>query len=85
MSQVKDAVDALARSVEAENTVIDSAISVITGIPGVVQAAVQKALEDANVDAQAATDAATAANAAVTAETQKLKDALTANTPTPTP
>lgn len=81
MSELTDALAALTADVTTENTQIDSALTLIAGIPGVVSAAVADALAAANVDTAAATAAAQAADAAVRGETDKLTAALTANTP----
>lgn len=75
----------LTAAVQAESTVIQSAVTAINGFPGLVAAAVAKALSDAGIDdttAQAAVDAATAQ---ATSDATALTTALTANTPTPAP
>lgn len=75
-------IDQIVADVTAQQTVIDSAIVFISGVPGLIEAAVQKALDGGATAAQLAplTDLA----GQVRAKTQALTDALTANTPTPT-
>jgi hypothetical protein len=81
----KMAVDltALTAAVAAEDTVIDSAIALIGGIPAVVSAAVADALKANGVADAAAQTAADAAAADIQTKTTALQAALTANTPTP--
>jgi hypothetical protein len=74
---------ALTAAVAAEDTVIDSAIALIGGIPAVVSQAVAAALTANGVADAAAQTAADAAAADVQAKTTALQAALTANTPTP--
>ncbi len=68
--------DALIAAIAAEDTVIDSAVVFINGVPGLVKAA---------VDAERAGNkaAADAMVADVTAKTAAITAAMTANTPTP--
>jgi hypothetical protein len=83
----KMAVDltALTAAVAAEDTVIDSAITLIGGIPAVVSAAVADALKANGVADVAAQAAADAAAADIQGKTTALQAALTANTPAPVP
>lgn len=84
----KMAVDltALQAAVAAEDTVIDSAIALIGGLPALVATAVQQALAAAGVNDTQAQAAADAASADIQAKTAALQAALTANTPpAPTP
>lgn len=78
MTQVTDTLQA---DIAAQGTVIDSAITLINGIPGLVSAAVQKALTDAGVDAAATAQAVQDAAATIESQTDALRTALTANTP----
>lgn len=81
----KMAVDltALQAAVAAEDTVIDSAIKVIQGMPQVVSDAVKAALLDAGIADAAAQSAADAAATDIQGKTAALQAALTTNTPTP--
>jgi hypothetical protein len=76
---------ALTAAVAAEDTVIDSAITLIGGIPQVVSDAVKAALLAAGTADAAAQTAADAAAADIQGKTTALQTALTANTPTPAP
>jgi hypothetical protein len=81
----KMAVDltALTAAVAAEDTVIDSAIALIGGIPALVSKAVADALTANGVADAAAQAAADAAAADIQGKTSALQTALTANTPNP--
>ena len=81
----KMAVDltALTAAVAAEDTVIDSAVTLIQGIPKVVSDAVKAALLTAGTADAAAQTAADAAAADIQGKTTALQAALTTNTPTP--
>lgn len=72
LETIMSALDDLQAAVAAEDTVIDSAIVLIQGIPALIAAA--------------GTDPAklAALQADITAKTQALSAAVTANTPTPT-
>lgn len=65
--------DTLKNAVESENTVIDSAITLLNGLSAQIVA-----LKDDPVALQALADE-------VAGKSQALADAVTANTPTPTP
>jgi len=73
----------LQAAVQAEDTVIDSAVTLINGLPQLVGAAVQAALAQAGVDTATAQAAVDAVTADVSSKTAGLTAALTANTPTP--
>lgn len=81
----KMAVDltALQAAVAAEDTVIDSAVALIQGIPQVVSDAVKAALLAAGTADAAAQAAADAAATDIQNKTTALQAALTANTPAP--
>ena len=74
---------ALTAAVAAEDTVIDSAITLIGGIPALVSQAVKDALVANGAADAAAQAAADAAAADIQAKTSALQTALTTNTPTP--
>lgn len=75
----------LTAAVAAEDTVIDSAITLIGGIPALVAQAVKDALTAAGTADAAAQAAADAASADIQGKTAALQAALTANTPNPVP
>jgi hypothetical protein len=72
-------IDALIAEVAADDTVFDSAVTFITGVPALIQAAVDKAIANGATPAQLA-----AVQGVVTdlrAKSQAIQDAITANTP----
>jgi hypothetical protein len=85
MAALDDALTALTAKVTAEDTVIDSAVTLIQGIPALISAAVTAALAQGATPAQlqAITDLGTT----ITAKSDALAAAVTANTPAapPTP
>ena len=80
-NKLDDAITALVTEVTEEETVIDSAIAYITGVPWLIQAAIDAALAQGATAVQlgAIADLQTKLDAKGTA----LQAALTANTPTP--
>jgi hypothetical protein len=71
-------IDQLVADVAAEDTVIDSCVVYIKGVPALIDAAVQKALAGGATAAQLVP--LTTLSADVKAKTQAITDALTANT-----
>lgn len=72
-TKIMAAIDDLQAAVAAEDTVIDSAITLIKGIPALIAAA---GVDPAKL---------TALQADITAKSQSLADAVAANTPAATP
>ncbi len=72
-------IDDLVAAVAAEDTVIDSAVTFINGVPALIQTAIDKAIAGGATAAQLAP--VTAVVADVTAKAAALEAALTANTP----
>lgn len=75
MSAVTDSVDALATAVAAEDSLIDSAVALINGIPALIAAAAAGSTDPATV--QKLNDL----QAAIKGKSDALAAALTANTP----
>lgn len=78
MSALDDKITDLTDAVTAEDTVVDSAITFIQGVPALVQAAKDAALAAGATETQLA--ALTNLKTGLDAKSQALKDALTANT-----
>lgn len=76
-------IDALVAQVQASDTVFDSAVAFINGVPGLISAAVAQALAGGATAAQLAPVTAVATD--IKAKSDAIQAALTANTPTPTP
>jgi uncharacterized spore protein YtfJ len=87
LQQIQDQNTALMAAVAAEDTVIDSAVTLITGF-GATLAALQQQLADAiangvnQADVQAVADSMGATVADITAKKDALAAAVSANTPT---
>lgn len=75
----KAVIDQVVADVKAEHAVIDSAIVLLNGIAGRIDAAVQEALANGATEAELAP--LTDLSAEVKAKTQQLADAVVANTP----
>lgn len=75
-------IDDLVAAVAAEDTIVDSAIVFINGVPGLIQAAVTQALANGATAAELAP--LTAVVTDLQAKSSALQAALTANVP-PTP
>lgn len=80
-SQLDDAITQLQSDVAAETAVNQSAITLINGIPALVQTAVQQALAAGATPAQL--QAFNDLDAALKSQATGLAAAVTANTPTP--
>lgn len=76
-------IDTLVADVAAEDTVIDSAVALLTGIQARIDAAVTAALANGATAAELAP--LTALSADIQAKTKALGDAVIANTPAATP
>lgn len=83
MAQIDDDVADLVAAVQQETTVDQSIITVVNGIPDIVQTAVNAALQ-AGAQPQTLT-ALRDAITAIKANAQQISNAVTANTPVPTP
>lgn len=83
MSQMDDDITALQASVAAENTVIDSAVTLIEGFSAQIQAAVDAALAAGATDAQL--QSMTDLKTAVDTKAAALAAAVQAGTSPPTP
>ena len=81
MSALTDAVTALQDEVTQETTVEQSAVTLLQGIPALIQAA----LTQAGVDDATATTAVQAVTDAINTSSQSLAAAVAANAPTPPP
>ena len=83
MAALDDQIAVLTADVTAEDTVIDSAVTLINGIPALIKDAVDKALAAGATPAQlqSLTDLGTT----MTAKSQALAAAVTANTPAAPP
>jgi hypothetical protein len=76
-------IDALLAQVAASDTVFDSAVTFINGVPALISAAVAAAVAGGATPAQVAPLTALAAD--VKSKSDAISAALVANTPTPTP
>ena len=83
MAALDDQIAVLTADVTAEDTVIDSAVTLLNGIPALIKDAVDKALAAGATPAQlqSLTDLGTT----MTAKSQALAAAVTANTPAAVP
>ncbi len=83
MSQLDDTITALVAKVTAEDTVIDSAVVLVNGIPALIQTAVAAAIAAGATPAQlqAFTDLGTT----IDAKAGELSTAVAANAPAPAP
>jgi UDP-N-acetylglucosamine enolpyruvyl transferase len=76
-------IDALIAEVAADDSVFDSAVAFINGVPALIQAAVDKATAAGATPAQLA--AVTGVATDLKAKAAAIQAAIAANTPTPTP
>ena len=76
-------IEALIAEVAADDTIFDSAVTFITGVPKLIQDAVDKAIANGATPAQL--QAVTGLATDLRTKAQAIQDAITANTPTPTP
>ena len=83
LEKIMAAIDDLTAAVTAENTVIDSAVVLLNGIPALIQTAIDAAMAAGATPAMLAQITALASD--ITAKTTVLATAVTANTPVVTP